>query len=1011
MPSSTASTTSLDQQIPGAFPATAPVSSSTPQSLFQAVHARRAEYVRPREIKIKVGTWNVAAFKGTDKDVGGWFVDGKGVEEALAGLAVSDPNELHNEPLEESGEEAREGVDEQEARRTKKESTLPENDNASIPGGEDIGLYALGLQEVVDINSATEALRPFTDPATAGKFKSALEEALPPGYKLVAEQQLIGLLLLIYASPSVAPEVRSVSTTSVGTGLMGYMGNKGAVTARIVLGETTRIAFINSHLAAGADNTSLERRNWDAAQIINRTKFDPIVDAMGVSQASGETLGEEDFAFWFGDLNYRLEGMPGEDVRRLLMLHTRDQYDLAQPSAADDESSFSDIKSQTSNNTHQEERIPAKFDPTSLQATLDSLLPHDELHQQIKKRKAFYDGWREGPIEFLPTYKYDVGTNGVFDSSEKRRCPSWCDRILYRTRQDKLAYEAKVQEEQEAKKRDEEMKKQGLDNGADEDVLFDYDPTTDGDDYDEFADDGGELQSVVTKEGFEDEIQLEYYTAHQRVLSSDHKPLDAVFRLKYDSVVPELKAKVHQEVARDLDRAENEGRPGITLIVDKDNGKRVDRDDDGSNFEGVNFGSTRYLESKRRNVTVANTGQVAATISFMIQSGTTQGGITQLTPWLSARFDRAPDAQPTEDGQPAYTLEPGDACTIELILKVSDMDLVRGLNDQTKQLDDILILRVSSGRDHFLPVRAEWLDTSFGRSIDKLIRIPEGGIRRLQGQKPTGDGSTSPTASMKDVGVKWSAPRELFRLTESAEDLVERVIAEWGMTEHEDGAAAPWDTPGGWPFAEQTWTLKDAAARDKIKSALIDAIDSDQPIDTAFEAETSSLVRLECLAEVLILFLKSLTDGVITAELWDKINTGYESQAKTRLQLAREEECAWILEGLAAVPGNHNVCFVLLTSMLARMANEIKGGLKTDATKSKSPTSPLAKRLTGTFTGRTRSVSEVQRAQKVEKELSAVMAEAMIKVPDMGAAKEKDKLFRRQRMNRVVEIFVGDGAV
>lgn len=41
---------------------------------------------------------------------------------------------------------------------------------------------------------------------------------------------------------------------------------------------------------------------------------------------STDQPGDEDFAFWFGDLNYRLDSMPAEDVRRLLMLHTRNEY-------------------------------------------------------------------------------------------------------------------------------------------------------------------------------------------------------------------------------------------------------------------------------------------------------------------------------------------------------------------------------------------------------------------------------------------------------------------------------------------------------------------------------------------------------------------------------------------------------------------------------------------------------------------------------------------------------------
>jgi hypothetical protein len=379
-------------------------------------------------------------------------VDGKGVTEALAGLSVTDQGNLHRHDVpEHSGLEQRENVESQEARYERKKPTLPEGDPGSLPSNEQISLYVLGLQEVIDVNSTVEAVRPYTDPTTANKWKQSMEDALPSGYQLVAEQQLIGLLLLIYAAPDIVPEIRAVSTTSVGTGVMGYMGNKGAVTARIVIGDTTRLVFINSHLAAGADKSSLDRRNWDASQILQRTKFEPIQDAMDLHQTTGEQIGDEDFAFWMGDLNYRLEGIPGDDVRRLLMLHTRDEYDLSQQSArkidkeiqtaadsarnrADRGSSISSASSAsvtsprlslesmqtTTDSTAPStlvDEVAASEDPTSLQTTLSSLLPHDELQQQMNARKAFHDGWQEGPIAFLPTYKYDVGSVGVFDSS------------------------------------------------------------------------------------------------------------------------------------------------------------------------------------------------------------------------------------------------------------------------------------------------------------------------------------------------------------------------------------------------------------------------------------------------------------------------------------------------------------------------------------------------------------------------------------------------------------------
>ena len=530
--------------------------------------------------------------------------------------------------------------------------------------------------------------------------------------------------------------------------------------ARVVLGETTRLVFINSHLAAGADKAALERRNWDASQIMSRTKFDPIDDIAGISQSTGETIGEEDFAFWFGDLNYRLEGMPGEDIRRLLMLHTRNEYDIGQlksttnidQETADvpnphstDESSRSTLPSvQNGNLGLDDEDDHQELDPMSLQTTIQSLLTHDELLQQIKVRKAFHDGWREGPIRFLPTYKYDVGSVAVFDSSDKKRCPSWCDRILYRTRQDYDDYKVQARIEEEAKRHYEEMKARGADQAAnDEDVLFDYDPEEDGDQYNPDIH-GQELETITTKEGFEDEIQLEYYVAHQHILSSDHKPLDAIFTLKYDAVIPEVKTRIHQEVARELDRAENEGRPTITVIIDRPYGGDLDGEIDDSNGT-VNFGWVRVGQGKHRTVTIANTGRVPAMMSFVDRPV----GIGQIEgphpTWLTINWDRDPDVMKNKKSKdpPTYTLEPGDACNLDIGVRVEMTDFSKDLNEGSTKLDDNLILRVQNGKDHFLPITGKLVHSGLERSIKKLDKIAEGGIRKLQHQKLEGLGAGS----------------------------------------------------------------------------------------------------------------------------------------------------------------------------------------------------------------------------------------------------------------------------
>lgn len=72
------------------------------------------------------------------------------------------------------------------------------------------------------------------------------------------------------------------------------------------------------------------------------------------------------------------------------------------------------------------------------------LMQHDQLTQLLQQQSgSVFAGFREAPISFPPTFKYDKRSSR-FDSSAKQRIPAYTDRILFasKTQQHKDGQEA-----------------------------------------------------------------------------------------------------------------------------------------------------------------------------------------------------------------------------------------------------------------------------------------------------------------------------------------------------------------------------------------------------------------------------------------------------------------------------------------------------------------------------------------------------------------------------------------
>lgn len=892
----------LDEFVtPGAFPEPS-LDDVLYYSRLKALRERRSEYVRPRQFRIRVGTWNSASLPQTKNDLASWFSR---------------------------------GLESQASQKNHKPTPLSDIANTAHPNagpGEnynEVDIYVLGLQEIVNVASPSETFKPFTDPTPSNEWKTAIENAIP-GYSMVSSQQLVGLLLLVYASPSTAPMISSVSSCVVGTGLMGYMGNKGAVLTRMVVGGTTRMVFVNSHLAAGADKASQERRNWDASQIVSRAQFSPLEEDDAIANQDNTKFGVEELAFWFGDFNYRIGDIPGEDVRRLLHLHAQGQY-----------RGDSDVDNKGNGGEPEAEEevfeIDFDLDPTSLKTTLNSLLPHDQLRNQQAQQKAFHQGWQEGEINFLPTYKYDVGTVGTFDSSEKQRSPSWCDRILFRTHQDISNYEKRVQAEAEKKKKDEEMNALGL-NTEDTHVLFEYDPQTDcaDDDYKEedeqdvsdakalsndsssYHEDEDDDAETVTNSA--DMLRLLDYKSFQEISSSDHKPVVADFAMSIDAVVPELKLQVQQEIARELDKAENEARPTLTVIVDGLHDENRDAPSPSKDHDPnvLRFSKIYYDTPTTRYLTVANTGGVPATFSFVNAEAKGENDL-QSPPWIRIHVHPTGITEKEQEIQAVlppgkHVIPPGTSATVDITVTINDIHMVRNLTLQKQTIEHVLVLRVDKGRDHFFPLNGNWVPTCFGLSLEQLTRLPDTGVRSLSNVETL---LSPPTSS------GGSAPRELLRLTEAVGELVERAVAEWNMTN--EGMIPPWESDGslGWPFKRHEQRPQTTEEK-KMTRHIIAALDTNESFSDVFPPETKSHIRAEIMAGVLLSFLQSLHDGLVTAKQWKALNASLHNneKAKATQQMTSRDVESRVMDILSSAP-IHSVSFTFVTFMLTQIANEI----------------------------------------------------------------------------------------
>lgn len=244
------------------------------------------------------------------------------------------------------------------------------NVGGSSPPGEDILETVLGEPGLYDlyIINFQEASKKKEDWCMA--IKSFCESTTIP-FAVVHTAKLWDMVQMILAKESLCRYITHVESDQVACGVGDVLGNKGGIGTSFSVFDTT-ICAINCHLAARAERLQQRQANYIR-----------IVQSLQLGMKSCDILNQFNHVIWAGDLNYRVQEVEFQQA-------------------------VADVK----------------------EGNFERLVVNDQLTAEMQALRVL-TGFKEGPLDFAPTYRWSRHTAEV--SNKREQIPSWTDRVLWKS--------------------------------------------------------------------------------------------------------------------------------------------------------------------------------------------------------------------------------------------------------------------------------------------------------------------------------------------------------------------------------------------------------------------------------------------------------------------------------------------------------------------------------------------------------------------------------------------------